>query len=57
MISNGLLDLSFEYADIEQCAFKKESLIIMVYVDDCVILSRTKEDLNKTLKVEANMLL
>ena len=30
--------------------FKKENVIILIYVDDCIILSRTKEDLDKTLQ-------
>ena len=30
--------------------FKKENVIILIDVDDCIILSRTKEDLDKTLQ-------
>ena len=50
MISKGLLDLGFEQTDTDQCVFKKENVIILIYVDDCIILSRTKEDLDKTLQ-------
>ena len=50
MISKGLLDLGFEQTDTDQCVFKKENVIILIYIDDCIILSRTKEDLDKTLQ-------
>ena len=50
IISKGFLDLGFEQTDTEPCVFKKENVIILIYVDDCIILSRTKEGLEKTLE-------
>ena len=47
MVSKGLMDLGFEQTDIDQCIFKKENVIILIYVDDCTILSRTNEDLGE----------
>ena len=49
MISNGLLDLSFDQTKIDQCVFKKEDVIILIYIDDCIISSRTKEGLDETI--------
>ena len=49
MISKGLLDLGFEQTETYQCVFKKENVIILIYVDDCIINSRTKEGLNETI--------
>ena len=49
MISKGLLDLGFEQTEIDQCVFKKENVIILIYVDDCIINSRTKEGLDETI--------
>ena len=49
MILKGLLDLGFEQTDTDQCVFKKKNVIILIYVDDCIILSKTKEKLDGTL--------
>ena len=49
MISKGLLDLGFEQTETDQCVFKKENVIILIYVDDCIIFSRTKEGLDETI--------
>ena len=49
MISKGLLDLGFEQTETDQCVFKKENVIILIYVDDCIINSRTKEGLDETM--------
>ena len=49
MTSKGILDLGFEQTEIDQCVFKKENVIILIYVDDCIINSRTKEGLDKTM--------
>ena len=49
MISKGLLDLGFEQTETDQCVFKKENVIMFIYVDDCIINSRTKEGLDETM--------
>ena len=48
-----MTDLGFEQTDTDQYVLKKETVIIPIYVDDCIILSRTKEDLDKILKETA----
>ena len=49
MISKGLLDLGSEQTETDQCVFNKENVIILIYVDDCIINSRTKEGLDETM--------
>ena len=49
MTSKGLLGLGFEQTDTDQCVFRKENVIILIHVDDYIILTRTREDLDKTL--------
>ena len=46
----GLLDLAFEQKETDQCVSKKENVIILIYVDDCIIISRTKEGLDETIE-------
>ena len=38
--SVGLIDFCFNQIDIDQCVFIKDGVIILVYVNDCVILSK-----------------
>ena len=49
MISKGLLDLGFEQTETNQCALKRENAIMFIYIDDCIILQKTKEGLERTL--------
>ena len=49
MISKGLPDLGFEQTETYQYVFKKKNVIILIYVDDCIINSRTKEGLDETM--------
>ena len=36
--------------ETDQCVFKKENVIILINIDDYIILSRKKEDLDKNLQ-------
>jgi len=49
MISKGLPDLGFEQTETYQYVFKKKNVIILIYVDDCIINSRIKEGLDETM--------
>ena len=49
MISKGLPDLGFEQTETYQYVFKKKNVIILIYVDNCIINSRTKEGLDEII--------
>ena len=48
-LSNGLNDTGVVSTDSDPCVFVKGTYIIILYVDDCIILSRTKKEADKVL--------
>ena len=49
MISKGIPYLDFEQTETDQCVFKKDNVIVLIYADDYIINSRTKEGLDETI--------
>ena len=45
-LSEGLEDMGFRKCETEQCVWVKNGVIIVVYVDDCLIFA----DKNETIK-------
>ena len=41
-LSDGLKDMGFKQCQADQCVFKRGDTIILIYVDDCVILSKNE---------------
>ena len=46
-LSDGLTDMGFVPASSDPCIFIQGSNIIILYVDDCVIISKTKQEADK----------
>ena len=46
-LSDGLEDIVFTSTASDPCIFVKGTDIIILYVDDCIIISRTKEEADK----------
>ena len=43
-LSDGLMSMGFTATSSDPCIFTKDSNIIILYVDDCIIISKTKEE-------------
>ena len=41
-LSSGLIEMGFTLTDTYQCVFMKDDTITPVYVDNCIIMSRTE---------------
>ena len=50
-LSEGLIELGFHQTETDQCVFIKYDAIILVYVDDCIILSKNKQIITIILKL------
>ena len=48
-LSGALGNLSINPSKVDPCVFIVEDVIILVYVDDCLILSRDKEKINQLI--------
>ena len=46
-LAEGLKDLGFRSTDNDQCVWKKKGIIVIVYVDDCLIFGRSEKDVKK----------
>eukprot|EP00957_Ditylum_brightwellii_P056609 4291001-Ditylum_brightwellii.AAC.1 len=42
-LSSGLEKMGFRQCEADQCVWKKDGVVIIVYVDDCLIFGNTKE--------------
>jgi hypothetical protein len=40
-LCDGLLDQGFETSTIDQCLYMKEGMMLLVYVEDCIIVEKT----------------
>ena len=49
-LSEGLTDMGFIPTASDPCIFIQNSNIIILYVDDCVIISKTKQDADKVFE-------
>ena len=50
MLKHGLLDRNFRQSNIDSCIFKRDNCVIVVYVDDCIIISQDVEVINRFIK-------
>ncbi len=42
----GLIDCGFTLSEIDPCLYLKENMVLLTYVDDCIIISPSKESIN-----------
>ena len=49
-MSDGLRELGLELTETDQCVFIKEDVILIIYVNDCVILSKDKMKIFRTME-------
>eukprot|EP00957_Ditylum_brightwellii_P039868 3018413-Ditylum_brightwellii.AAC.1 len=50
-LSEGLERLGFKPCNSDQCVWRKEGVVIIVYVDDCCIFANGKHEADKVVKV------
>ena len=41
-LTQGLVDRNFIPSKIDPCIYDKENYIILIYIDDCIVLSKTE---------------
>jgi hypothetical protein len=46
MIKQGLIEHGFHPSAIDPCLYFKKGMIIITYVDDCIIVSNSMKDIN-----------
>lgn len=49
-LKKGLIDRGFKPSLVDPCVYYKDSCIILVYVDDCVVTGKSEEDIQRFLK-------
>ena len=49
-LSIGCNELGFHSTEIDQCVFVKDDVIILIYVDDCIIMSKDKDKIIRTME-------
>ena len=49
-LSIGLKETGFHSTETDQCVFMKENMIILIYVDDCIIMSKDKDKIIRTME-------
>ena len=49
-LSDGLIDMGFMATSSDPCIFTKDDTIIILYVNDCVILSKSKQQADAIFK-------
>ena len=47
MLKKGLLDRNFKPSKIDPCVFFRDDCIVLCYVDDCIIISKSEAAANK----------
>ena len=50
-LSEGLIDIGVHQTQTDPCVFIKGHVIILIYVDDCIILSKNKQSIIKILEL------
>lgn len=53
-LSEELIELGFHQTQTDQCVFIKDDVIILIYADDCIILSKNKQSIIKILELLRN---
>ena len=50
MLKKGLQDRGYRSSDVDPCVFISKNAIVLTYVDDCLILAKTNEVIDKLVK-------
>ena len=50
-LTSELTNIGFIPTQSDPCVYTKGSNIIMIYVDDCIIISRSEEEVEEILKI------
>ena len=50
-LSDGLEDMGFIQTQTDQCVFIKNDVVILIYVDDCCIISKNKKSITDTMNL------
>jgi hypothetical protein len=45
----GLIDCGFTPSEINPCLYLKENMVLLIYLDDCIIISPLKESINRLI--------
>jgi hypothetical protein len=45
----GLIDRGFAPSEINPCLYLKENMVLLIYVNDCIIISPSKESINRLI--------
>ena len=49
-LKQGLVDRGFTPSKIDPCLYLKENMVLLTYVDDCIIISPLKENIDRLVK-------
>jgi hypothetical protein len=48
-LRQGLMDRGFTPSEIDPCLYLKENMVLLTYVDDCIIISPSKDSINRLI--------
>lgn len=48
-LKQGLKDRGFTPSEIDPCLYLKENMVLLTYVDDCIIISPSKDTINRLI--------
>ena len=49
-LKKGLEDRGFKTSQVDPCLFISKTVIVVAYVDDCLIFSKNKSDIDKLIR-------
>eukprot|EP00957_Ditylum_brightwellii_P081853 6226522-Ditylum_brightwellii.AAC.3 len=49
-LASGIKGVSFKQCEADQCVWKKDGLVIIVYVDNCLIFGNSKDEVEKIVE-------
>ena len=49
-LKQGLIDRGFKPSEIDPCLYLKENMVLLTYVDDCIIISPSKENIDRLVR-------
>jgi hypothetical protein len=53
-LRQGLLDREFKSSDIDQCLYLKDGMIVLTYVDDCIIVGNSMKEIDEFIESMKN---
>jgi len=48
-LKQGLMDQGFTSSEIDPCLYLKENIVLLTYVDDCIIISPSRESIDRLI--------